>query len=101
MADWEETDVRDIFVFTAGDTGVGADNRDVVLGFDSGIDQLDLIGFGPLSLGFGASFSGAGSGEIVFDDHIVRIDVNGNGVADAEIELRHVNALSLSDFILA
>ena len=101
MSDWEDTDVRDVFVFSPGETGIGAGNRDIIRGFDSGIDQIDLRGFGDLSLGFGATFSADGTGEIIFDTHILRIDVNGDGAVDAEIELSYVNALSLSDFILA
>ena len=100
LRDWEETEVRDVFVFNIGHTGVGEGNRDIVEGFTSGIDQIDLRGFGGLTLQFGSAFSGSGTTEVLFDDGLVRIDQDGDGTADAEIELRWINALAQDDFLL-
>lgn len=100
LADYEEIDVTDTFVFDQGDTGVGEGNRDIIRGFNSGIDQIDLTDYDGLALQFGATFAGNGSGAIVFTGNLVRIDADGDGVADAEIQLAGVSAVQVSDFIL-
>ncbi|WP_299192818.1 hypothetical protein [uncultured Litoreibacter sp.] len=98
--DWEDTDSGDIFLFRAGDSGVAADQMDVIEGFDSGIDKIHLKAFGGLDFIEGDTFSGNGSGEVLFDGDFVQIDANGDGTVDAMIEVKWVNELAGSDFIL-
>ncbi len=100
LLDWEDTDSGDIFLFRAGDSGVAADQMDVIEGFDSGTDKIHLKAFGGLDFIEGDAFSGNGSGEVLFDGDFVQIDANGDGTVDAMIEVKWVNELAGSDFIL-
>ncbi|MFQ6552821.1 calcium-binding protein [Aestuariibius insulae] len=99
LQDWEDTGARDIFTFASGDTGTTNATRDVIKGFDSGIDKIDLTDFGGLAYQEEA-FSANGSGEVRFDGDYVLIDENGDGRVDAEIEVMWVNTLSENDFML-
>lgn len=96
---WEKWESRDIFVIGSGDTGTLRWNSDVIEGFKSGTDKIDLTGFEDLSYVEG-SFSGGNGGEVYFDGDYVRIDENGDGALDAMFELRYVNSVNESDFIL-
>lgn len=100
MLDWEDTDAADVFIFRTGDTGVGTAARDEVRGFTSGIDKIDLRGFGDLTFQADGSFAGGGQGSVLFADRTVHIDADGNGTVDAEILLTWVNEVVQDDFIL-
>ncbi len=100
MFDWEDTDSRDIFLFREGDSGVVAGQVDVIAGFDSGVDKIHLKSYGGLEFIEGDTFSGGGAGEVLFDGDYVRIDADGDGAVDSVIEVKWVNELSQSDFIL-
>ena len=99
MKDWESSDSTDIFVFAQGDSGSGPASADVILGFDSGVDVIDLSAFGGLDFVGEAEFGGTAA-EVRFDDGYVRIDHDGDGAVDELIELRWVNEVVESDFIL-
>jgi len=99
----------DIFIFTAADqTGIGTGNRDVITDFSSsGGDQIDISGWdadpsadGVQTWSFVSSFNNQ-AGEVMFDatNHLVLFDNDGNGTADASIELTGVSTLSATDFI--
>ena len=98
LQDWEDVDARDVFVFAAGDSGLG-DAADVVQGFTSGIDRLDLSGYGPTTFA-GATLSGTGP-SIAFNDRVLLIDLDGDGAADEEILLPGLSTLVEADLILA
>lgn len=100
IKDWETVDAADTFVFRPGDTGRSAGERDVILGFDEGLDVIDLQAFGGLSYRSGEVFSSMGKGEVLFDDGYVLIDDDGDGNTDAAIELRHVRTMEADDFVL-
>jgi Ca2+-binding RTX toxin-like protein len=100
LLDWEDVDSRDVFVFATGDTGTADGTRDVVKGFDSGVDRIDLTGFGALTFRTGEAFSGGGRAEVLFDGEAVQIDGDGDGAAEAAIELRWVAEVTASDFLL-
>ncbi|MEP4197544.1 MAG: calcium-binding protein [Aliishimia sp.] len=100
LNDWEDVDARDVFAFSLGHTGVTQGTRDLVRGFDSGLDRIDLTGFGDLTWQSGAGFSGNGIGQVRFEAELVRIDADGNGVVDAMIELENTNFVTWDDFIL-
>lgn len=74
--------------------------RDVIHGFDSGTDLIDLTGFGGLIWQSGGSFSGGGVAQVRFQDKLVRIDSDGNGTVDATILLENVTFVTPDDFIL-
>ena len=98
--DWEDWDAADVFAFSTGDSGLTEATRDVIEGFDSGTDLIDLTGYGDIAWQSGANFSGGGAIEVRFDGDHVLIDANGDGTADEAIELKWVNWVSSSDFIL-
>ena len=100
LTDWEEVEVADIFAFATGDTGTTAATRDVVEGFTTGVDRIDLRGFGDLAFTAADTFAGTGRGQVRFDGDFVRIDADGNGTTDAMIELRWVDAVAATDFVL-
>ncbi|MEO1779249.1 MAG: calcium-binding protein [Pseudomonadota bacterium] len=99
LKDWEAGDSRDVFVFATGDSGMGRSSTDVILGFDSGTDRIDLSGYGGLDFIGTDGFSGAGA-EVRFDGDYVQIDHDGDGQADERIELRWVQEVAADDFIL-
>lgn len=93
----------DVFRFALGDTGVGLGLRDVVTDFKGGQgDRIDLTAIdanalldGVQAFGFigAAAFSGH-AGELRFGtDAVLAGDVNGDGVADFEIQLTGVRSL--------
>ena len=99
----------DTFRFViATETGMGAENRDVINNFVRGTDHIDVSGWdassatGIQSWAFTSNFTGV-AGEVIFDaaSHLVLFDGNGDSAADASIELTGVAGLSASDFIFA
>jgi len=90
------------------ESAVGA-RRDVILDFDRGErDRIDLRdidantgrgGNQAFSFVGGRDFSGK-AGELRFEDGVVAGDVNGDGRADFEIEVRGVGSLLKGDFLL-
>ncbi|WP_299144738.1 calcium-binding protein [uncultured Tateyamaria sp.] len=99
LLDYEDIEARDTFVFYQGDSGTTAATMDVIRGFTSIIDSIDLTDFGGLTFVTGTAFSGTQS-EVLFDGDFVQIDSNGDGVVDEMIELEWVNAVEAADFIL-
>ena len=92
------TDGADVFVFEfASDSYAGADNRDTINGFDSN-DLIDLSAISGLE--FSASFTASGTGQVVTQAGLVRVDVDGDGTADMEIAIGGNQTLNSSDFIL-
>lgn len=94
LVDWDSGDT-DTFVFAVGDMGLGND-RDVIKGFTLGADTIDLTDFGAT---FVERFTGTGS-EVRIEDRLVLIDIDGDGAADASIEVKWVNGLSADDLSL-
>lgn len=105
------------------DTGVGESARDVILDFAQGEDRIDLsllLNLAHRFLDVDESFAFIGNGAFNGEGPQVRYEVEGgrtiiqldgtaflsgavvgvNGVADAEIELRGVYALTADDFFL-
>lgn len=87
----------DTFVFNAGDSGVGSANRDVIRGFEVGVDKIDLSSMGP-NLHFAIQKIGGNS--------LVKIDADHNGSYEMQIMVvfgtwTGAEHFSHSDFILA
>ena len=97
---WEGIQSVDTFVFRPGDTGVYAADRDVIKGFDSGVDKIDLSAFDNLGFIGNADFYGNGSNQVRFEDGFLKIDNNGNGRTDHVIEITNMSNLQTDDFIL-
>ena len=97
----------DNFVFrSTAETVVGA-NRDQILDFEQGLDLIVVAGLTPGVFEFKgtAAFGPSGNAELrLFETPtgatIVQIDVNGDGVADAEIRVAGVTGLTADDFVL-
>jgi Ca2+-binding RTX toxin-like protein len=89
---------QDILIFRPGDTGKTFGTADIVTGFESGVDKIDLTAFGKLSFQEGAAFSGKG-GEALFVANTLFIDRNGDKMADAVVAFQGLTTLSSSSFI--
>lgn len=104
---------RDRFIyFDIDESGVGAGNRDTITDFVAGEDRIEISRFdadttqgGNQGFDFigAAGFSGT-AGELGYvqagANTIVQADVNGDGLADFEIELSGLLMLSAGDFLL-
>ncbi|SFR38803.1 calcium-binding protein [Litoreibacter janthinus] len=98
LVGWDLDGARDVFIFGAGDSGTTASTMDLVEGFVSGEDQIDLSSYGNLS--FVAVLSGSGAAEVTFDGDYIWVDGNGDGVADLGVELQGIDTVAASDFLL-
>ncbi|MFM5950850.1 MAG: hypothetical protein ACKOPM_16735, partial [Novosphingobium sp.] len=98
----------------AGDSGVGAGNRDVILDFTAGTDRIDfrvldanpaLPGRQTLSFLGTAAFTSGGAGQVRYEvsggDLLVQVDLDGNGTTDMEMLLQGAGAQTLTgtDFL--
>ncbi len=113
-------DGRDVFVFTSmADLSTDPAQPDVIDGFRSGVDKIDLSQIDASSLDAGnnaftflrnAAFSTDDGGEIyarkfnnpgkVNDYTMIYLDVDGDNIADGFIKLTGLHNLKASDFIL-
>jgi Ca2+-binding RTX toxin-like protein len=102
LADWEDWNAADIFVFAMGDSGVTSATRDVVEGFDSGTDKIDLRSIAGLKFRpDDVTFAGGGIKSAYFNGTILFVDGTGDGVTDMTIEFKWVSDLATGDFLLA
>lgn len=102
----------DTFRFRAvADTGVGATLRDIIQGFEAGLDVIDLTGMDAKSavngnqafvwIGTAGFASVAGQLRLVAGvDCVLQGDVTGDGVADFEVLLSGVGTVSVNDVLL-
>ncbi|MBV2358507.1 hypothetical protein KUH32_01855 [Thalassococcus sp. CAU 1522] len=96
--DGDATDV-DTFVFAPGDSGITQTTRDVVEGFDTAEDLIDLTAFGPLDFIGGDAFDGSGPA-VRFASEFLEIDSDANGVADFSVQFRWVAEIAETDLLL-
>ncbi len=97
----------DVFVFlSAPDLGIGAD-RDQIMDFQQGLDQIDIaaVSAGVFEFRGTAPFAPSGNPELrLFEtgtgSTIVQFDVNGDGAIDAELRVAGVTGLTAADFVL-
>jgi serralysin len=88
----------DTFIFAdVNEMGKGK-KADVIEDFENG-DKIDLAGAGSFTYINDQNFNNV-AGELRFEDGILQGDVDGDGNADFEIEVKDVNNLQDSDFIL-
>lgn len=83
---------RDLFVFEAGDSGVGSANRDVIMDFDPTQDHIDLRGI-------------AGDPQVLFSvvghDVMVRIDADHDGTYEMQVAVNLAAGHSAAEFSAA
>ena len=93
------------------DSGAGAGVRDIISGFETGLDLIDLTRIDASNLlngnqafsfiGTGAFTSVAGQLRAVHGaNSLLQADVNGDGVADFEVQLNGIGAVSVNDILL-
>jgi Ca2+-binding RTX toxin-like protein len=89
----------DVFVFQSAKDSVNGKDRDVIADFSrSEGDKIDVSDIGSMSFSSSDSFSKT-AGEMIFKDHILYGDTNGDGKSDFQIEIENVGKLHVSDFI--
>ena len=98
--------------FSPAESGVGAGNRDIITDFVSGEDRIELSRFdADITQGNKQAFTfvgeaglGGTAGELAFvrgsGATIVQADLDGDGMADFEIELSGEMTLTESDFLI-
>lgn len=97
---------EDVFRFLLASDSDTAQVADVIQDFRRGDDVIDLAAFAPAAFTFvgTGAFTGGGSASFGFDkvagNVIVQADLNGDGVADFELDLLGAKSVSLSDFVL-
>jgi len=90
---------NDHFIFAnVNETGVGSGNRDIIEDFQNG-DKIDLSAAGTFTFIGSAGFSNT-AGELRFENNVISGDVDGDGTADFQIQVKDVNNLQNTDFIL-
>ena len=96
----------DVFRFTKAVHSPNTAAADTITDFVQGEDLIDLAGLSADTLAFigGGAFGGAGAGEVRVSlsggNSLVRIDVDGDGAADARILVAGVTTLNADDFLL-
>ena len=104
---------NDLFMLTAlGDSGVGAGLRDIITDFGNGADQLGFTGIDADTNVAGdqaftmidtAAFSGVAGQlrySVVGSNTVMQGDVNGDGVADFELQLTGSHTFVAADLLL-
>lgn len=95
----------DVFVYNNTSDSLDDNTADVIKDYEVGIDQIDLSGIAAgLSFIGTAGFSGAGAEVRILETATgktnVRIDVDGDGIADMKITLLNTAGVTDVDFIL-
>ncbi|GAB2175797.1 M10 family metallopeptidase C-terminal domain-containing protein [Dongia sp. agr-C8] len=91
----------DTFVFGVGDTGATQATRDVVTDFQVGTDKIDIAALDQFRFLGAAAFDGLADALHVIasgGNTILEGDINGDKVADFQIELTGSKSLGLGDF---
>ena len=97
---WEDVKARDTIVFALGDSGKTAATMDVVHGFQSGSDKIDMTAFGMMTFE-ALDFTAGGKASCYFDGDYLRIDADGNGTNDMMVAFNGMGELRAGDFIFA
>ncbi len=105
--------IRDRYIYFAlSESGVGAGNRDIITDFVAGEDRIEISRFdADVTQGFKQGFDFVGNaglsgvaGELTYvqsgGNTIVQADVNGDTIADFEIELTGLIDLTIADFYI-
>ena len=97
---WDNENKRDTVVFKPGDSALSTDTIDVVSGFQSGEDVIDLRALGPLDL-VEIDYAGNDVGSLYYDGTNLNIDADGDRTTDMVIRFEYLDSLSKGDLLLA
>ena len=100
MTLWDNDDARDVLVFETGDSGLTSTSIDVVDGFASGQDVINLRSFGSNMSFEDLDFAG-GHASVFFDGQYLRIDSDGDSASDLIIQFNSIAAMVEADFLFA
>ncbi|WP_300440628.1 calcium-binding protein [uncultured Mameliella sp.] len=95
----------DVFLFaSAAEAGLGA-ARDQIMDFQPGLDLVDVSALAAFGFRGTAGFTASGPAELRLRETptgstIVQMDLDGDGIPDAEIRLADVTGLGAADFML-
>ena len=95
---WEDVQSQDTIVLNAGASGLLPSTIDRVEGFVSGVDKIDLSGFGAMTFR-ALDFAGGNQASVIFDGNFLRVDTDGDRAADMIVEFLYIDTLRASDFI--
>lgn len=96
----------DVFLFTKTAHSRNSNQKDTIQDFNQGQDQIDLsqIVSGPLVFIGAGTFTNTGQAEVRVtvngSNSLVRVDENGDGVADMAIKVNDITTLTDLDFLL-
>jgi Ca2+-binding RTX toxin-like protein len=96
---WDNNASSDRIYFSIGESGRTAGTIDIVEGFTSGEDKIDLSSMGDMSFEK-IDFSGDGA-SCFYDGTYLRIDTDGDRATDMMIKFMWVDSLAASDLLLA
>lgn len=90
----------DVFVFSSVAHSFHGGARDTIVDFETGIDKIDLTGFGGLVF-TGSTYTGAGN-EVRYNGDIGRlyVDIDGDTASDFSVDLNGNPALTVDDLLL-
>ena len=97
---WDNDDATDTIFFAAGDAGRTLTTIDIIEGFTSGEDKIDLKAFGPMTLE-DLDYVGGGKASCYYDGRYLRIDTDGDRASDMIVQLKWVDSLTAADLVFA
>lgn len=97
---WDNDDARDVLAFEMDDSGVTLTTIDVVDGFASGQDVVNLRSFGSHMTFEDLDFAG-GHASVYFDGQYLRIDQDGDRATDMIVRFNGLSAMTEDDFLFA
>jgi Ca2+-binding RTX toxin-like protein len=97
---WEDMRARDTLIFSAGDSGKTLETMDIVMGFETGTDKIDLTAFGAMTFQ-GLDYTAGGRASCYYDGRYLRIDATGDGRTDMMVSFNGMDDLRAGDFIFA
>ena len=96
---WDGDGARDSMVIEAGDSGRTRTTIDVVEGFASGEDVIDLRAFAGMT--FEDLDYAGGHASAYYDGRYLRLDTDGDRASDMILQFKWVDELVTSDFLFA
>lgn len=95
----------DTFIWNSASESTNDADRDIINGFEAGLDVLDLSALGITDVNIGGSLTGGGVGsartfETTGGDTRVFVDVDGDNTADMRFDIIGVTGIDGADFLI-